>query len=113
MNLELDYLPFYVFVDKHFDIAAILFCNLMFAVYITCCQPQAVQQTLVLAAYAVPLALSTLTGYIQYIMTISYTCTTMIESDSFFNMAVALISVFMYLLLIWKGGNTSLQCAMK
>ena len=54
MNLELDYLPFYVFVDKHFDIAAILFCNLMFAVYITCCQPQAVQQTLVLAAYAVP-----------------------------------------------------------
>ena len=87
------------FGDKHFDIVAILFCNLMFAVYITCCQPQAVQQTLVLAAYAVSLALNTLTGYIQYIMTISYTCTTMIESDSFFNI-VALISVFtcMYLL---------------
>ena len=100
------------FGDKHFDIAAILFCNLMFAVYITCCQPQAVQQTLVLAAYAVSLALDTLTGYIQYIMTISYACTTMIDSDSFFNI-VALISVFMYLLLIWKGGNTSLQCAMK
>ena len=85
----------------------------MFAVHITCCQPQAVQQTLVLAAYAVPLALNTLTGYIQYIMTISYTCTTMIESDSFFNI-VALISVFACIYyLIWKGGNTSLQCAMK
>ena len=112
MNLELDYLPFYVFCWQAFwhCCYSILQSHVCCVHYLLLTTSSTADTSL--AAYAVPLALSTLTGYIQYIMTISYACTTMIDSDSFFNI-VALISVFMYLLLIWKGGNTSLQCAMK